>query len=246
MTDHAIVSRDVWLEARKSLLAREKEVTRLRDAVTAERMALPWVRVDKAYGFDTIDGRRSLGELFGGRSQLLIYHFMLGPDWDAGCPGCSLTGDHLDGSRPHLENHDVAIVAVSRAPLARIDAYKARMGWRFPWVSSHDSDFNHDFGVYFTPDDLASGHITYNYAQIPSDEGNDELPGLSAFFKDASGEVFHTYSAYARGVEPIVGVFALFDRAPLGRNEPAGAMDWLRRHDEYDQAAAPTACHAAS
>jgi predicted dithiol-disulfide oxidoreductase (DUF899 family) len=238
-TAPAIVSKAEWLAARRKLLAREKQATRLRDEINAERLALPWVRVDKDYGFDTPAGRKSLPELFAGRSQLIVYHFMLGPDWDAGCPGCSFLADHLDGALPHLEHHDVTLTAVSRAPLAKIAAYKTRMGWRFPWVSSHGSDFNADFYVSFTPDELASGKVFYNFEEIDAANGHDELPGLSAFAKNEAGEVFHTYSTYGRGPEELIGTLMILDRAPKGRNETR-TMDFVRRHDEYD--ATPQAC----
>ncbi|APF39576.1 Predicted dithiol-disulfide oxidoreductase, DUF899 family [Chelatococcus sambhunathii] len=238
---HPVVSREEWLEARRALLAKEKEFTHLRDKVNAARLALPWVRVDKPYVFDTPHGRKTLAELFAGRSQLVVYHFMLGPDWEAGCTGCSFLADHLDGALPHLENHDVTLLAVSRAPLDRIEAYKRRMGWRFPWVSSHGSDFNYDFHVSFTPEALAKGSVYYNYEMIPRAQAHDELPGLSAFYRDEKGEVFHTYSSYARGGEELIGTLMILDRAPLGRNEHT-TMDWVRRHDEYE--AAGRACCA--
>ncbi len=199
------------------------------------------MRVDKPYVFDTPQGRKTLAELFAGRSQLVVYHFMLGPDWEAGCTGCSFLADHLDGALPHLENHDVTLLAVSRAPLDRIEAYKRRMGWRFPWVSSHGSDFNYDFHVSFTPEALAKGSVYYNYEMIPRAQAHDELPGLSAFYRDEKGEVFHTYSSYARGGEELIGTLMILDRAPLGRNEHT-TMDWVRRHDEYE--AAGRACCA--
>ncbi|KZE29063.1 DUF899 domain-containing protein [Chelatococcus daeguensis] len=238
---HPVVSREEWLEARCALLVKEKEFTHLRDKVNAARLALPWVRVDKPYAFDTPHGRKTLAELFAGRSQLVVYHFMLGPDWEAGCTGCSFLADHLDGALPHLENHDVTLLAVSRAPLDRIEAYKRRMGWRFPWVSSHGSDFNYDFHVSFTPEALAKGSVYYNYEMIPRAQAHDELPGLSAFYRDEKGEVFHTYSSYARGGEELIGTLMILDRAPLGRNEHT-TMDWVRRHDEYE--AAGRACCA--
>jgi predicted dithiol-disulfide oxidoreductase (DUF899 family) len=240
-----VVSREDWLVARKALLANEKQVTRARDRLNAERLALPWVRVDKGYVFETRAGRKSLAELFEGRSQLMIYHFMLGPDWDAGCVGCSFLADHLDGMLPHLNHHDVTLVAVSRAPLDEIEAYRRRMGWRFPWASSHGGDFNFDFHVSFTPDDLADGTVTYNFADTPSAEAHDELPGLSAFYRNGDGEVFHTYSSYARGLEELLGTFMLLDRAPKGRNE-AATMDWVRRHDEYEDAPGARPCCASS
>jgi predicted dithiol-disulfide oxidoreductase (DUF899 family) len=239
MPNPKIVSREEWLEARKALLVHEKEETRLRDRNAAERMALPWVKVDKAYAFDTPRGRKSLAELFDGRSQLVIYHFMLPPEWEAGCPGCSFLADHLDGTLPHLNHHDVTLMAVSRAPLDKIAAYKARMGWKFPWASSFGSDFNYDYGVSFTPDAAATG-ATYNFQPVEGEPG--EAPGLSAFFKDEAGQVFHTYSSYARGGEDLIGTYMILDRAPLGRNEE-GSMDWMRRHDEYEDAAPAKACH---
>lgn len=232
MPDHAVVSREEWLAARKALLLREKEETHLRDAVNAERLALPWVRVEKEYRFATPAGERGLADLFDGRSQLLVYHFMLGPDWEAGCPGCSFLSDHLDGTLPHLTHHDVTLTAVSRAPLPRIEAYKRRMGWHFPWVSSAGSDFNRDFHVSFTEEELAAGTIDYNFTDLPASQGASELPGLSAFYRDEAGEVFHTYSSYARGIEQAIGTLMLLDRAPKGRNED-GTMHFVRRHDEY-------------
>jgi predicted dithiol-disulfide oxidoreductase (DUF899 family) len=237
--DHPVVSREAWLVARRALLAREKEEVHLRDAVNAERLALPWVRIEKGYAFETPAGTRDLPALFDGRSQLIVYHFMLGPEWEAGCPGCSFLADHLDGTLPHLNHHDVTLVAVSRAPLAKIRSYQQRMGWRFPWVSSHGSDFNRDFHVSFTPEDLAGGTLEYNFDQIPAQQGGEELPGLSAFYRDASGEVFHTYSSYARGPESLIGTLMILDRAPKGRNETS-TMNFVRRHDEYEEA--PKAC----
>jgi predicted dithiol-disulfide oxidoreductase (DUF899 family) len=238
MQPNQIVSRDEWLTARRALLVQEKAATRLRDVVNAERMALPWVKLDQSYSFDTSDGPKSLAELFDGRSQLIVYHFMLGPEWTAGCTGCSFLADHLDGALPHLQHHDVNLVGVSRAPLAKIDAYKARMGWRFPWVSSAGSSFNFDFQVSFTPDQLAQDKVSYNFTDIAVAHANDELPGLSAFFKDEAGTVFHTYSSYARGPEELIGTLMILDRAPKGRNETT-IMDWVRRHDEYQDAPAP-------
>jgi predicted dithiol-disulfide oxidoreductase (DUF899 family) len=238
-----VVSREEWLEARRALLLKEKEATHLRDKVNAERMALPWVKVDKSYVFDAPQGKKSLAELFDGRSQLLIYHFMLGPDWEAGCPGCSFLSDHVDGTLPHLNNHDVTWVAVSRAPLAKIEAYKKRMGWKFPWVSSFDNSFNFDYHVSFSPEDLAKDKVVYNFEAIEPANAHDELPGLSAFYKNDDGEVFHTYSTYARGLEEAVGTLMILDRAPKGRNENS-TMDFVKRHDEYEPAkSAPSGCH---
>jgi predicted dithiol-disulfide oxidoreductase (DUF899 family) len=243
MQHNPIVSQQEWLAARKALLVREKQATRLRDAINAERLALPWVRVEKTYVFDTPAGQKTLAELFDGRSQLIVYHFMLGPGWEAGCPGCSFLCDHVDGALPHLEHHDVTLVAVSRAPLPEIEAYKARMGWRFPWVSAFGSDFNHDYHVSFTKDELADGEVFYNFTKTKSDHAGAELPGLSAFYKDTAGEVFHTYSSYARGPEELIGTLMILDRAPKGRNE-ATTMDFVRRHDEYEAAPEPASCCA--
>ncbi len=239
--DHEIVSRKEWLAARKALLSLEKEETKLRDKVRAERLALPWVKVDKAYTFDTPDGRRSLADLFDGRSQLVVYHFMYGPDWEAGCPGCSFLADHIDGMLPHLNHHDVTMIAVSRAPLEKLMAYRRRMGWKFPWVSSHGSDFNFDYHVSFTKEELASGKVMYNYRETPSAEAHDELPGLSAFFKDEDGTVYHTDSDYARGGEELLGTLMVLDRAPKGRNE-TGTLSFVKRKDEYEDAPKTHSC----
>jgi predicted dithiol-disulfide oxidoreductase (DUF899 family) len=242
MPQHPVVSPQEWLTARKALLTLEKELTHLRDKIRAERLALPCVKVEKKYVFDTPKGKKTLAELFDGRSQLVIYHFMLGPGWNAGCPGCSFLSDHLDGTLPHLEHHDVTMMVVSRAPLAEIEVYKTRMGWKFPWVSAFGSDFNYDYHVSFTKEELASGKVFYNFAETPLPAGstNTELHGLSAFYKDESGEVFHTYSSYARGHEDLLGTMMILDRAPKGRNE-SKTMDFVRRHDEYEQAAKQTA-----
>jgi len=241
--EHPVVSREDWLEARRALLQKEKEMTRMRDRVNAERLALPWVRVDKDYVFTTPTGRKTLSELFDGRSQLVIYHFMFGPDWEAGCPGCSFLADHLDGAIVHLNNHDVTFVCVSRAPLDKIEAYKRRMGWHFPWVSSFGSDFNFDYHVSFTREELAAGPVDYNYRQTPREEAHDELPGLSSFYRDTDGTVFHTYSNYARGGEEMLGTMMILDCAPLGRNE-GSTMDFVKRHDEYEtRPMAAASCH---
>lgn len=234
--DHPVVDREEWLKARKALLLKEKEETHLRDTVRAARQALPWVRVEKDYHFDTPSGRKSLAGLFDGRSQLMVYHFMLAPGWKAGCPGCSFLSDHVDGALPHLNNHDVTWTAVSRAPLGEIQAYKARMGWKFPWASSFGEDFNYDYHVSFTQEQLALGSVDYNFRQTPSERANDELHGLSAFFQNKKGEVFHTYSSYARGAEDTMSTLMILDRAPLGRNE-TGTLSFVRRHDEYQNAA---------
>ncbi|UAL11062.1 DUF899 domain-containing protein [Caulobacter segnis] len=241
---HAVVSREAWLEARRALLAKEKAHTRALDALNRERLALPWVKLDKDYVFDTETGKKTLAQLFDGRGQLMVYHFMFGPEWDAGCPGCSFLADHLDGTLPHLNHHDVTLIAVSRAPLDKIQAYKRRMGWRFPWVSAFESDFNHDFHVSFTPEELAGETVNYGYVDMPPSQANDELPGLSAFARDEAGQVFHTYSTYARGAEELLGTMMILDRAPLGRNEE-GDMDFIRRHDEYETAPKAGCCSAA-
>jgi predicted dithiol-disulfide oxidoreductase (DUF899 family) len=228
-----IVSQDEWLAARKALLVKEKQATHLRDEINAERLALPWVKVDKDYIFDTPTGKKRLADLFDGRSQLIIYHFMLGPGWAAGCPGCSFVADHFDGALPHLEHHDVTLTAVSRAPLNEITAYKKRMGWRFPWVSSSESDFNYDFHVSFDKEEIAKGEATYNFAKLESSDASEEQPGLSAFCKDEAGTVYHTYSSYTRGLEELIGTLMILDRAPKGRNEKS-TMNFVRRHDEYE------------
>ncbi|MEN3146908.1 thioredoxin family protein [Neorhizobium sp. IRAMC:178] len=243
--ENLVVSREEWLEASRRLLALEKEETKLRDKVRAERLAMPWVKIDKDYVFDTPKGKKSLADLFDGRSQLLVYHFMLGPDWDAGCPGCSFLSDHVDGALVHLNNHDVTYVAVARAPLDKIEAYRKRMGWKFPWVSSFGSDFNFDYHVSFSKEDLAKEKVYYNFREVPPSEAHDELPGLSAFYRNEAGEVFHTYSSYARGGEELIGTLMILDRAPLGRNEDS-TMSFVKRHDEYEQKPQETAsscCH---
>jgi predicted dithiol-disulfide oxidoreductase (DUF899 family) len=252
MTDHKTGTREEWLAARLELLEAEKALTRRGDELARQRQELPWVRIDKAYRFETEDGTASLGDLFRGRSQLLIYHFMFGPDYTAGCPSCSAIADGFDGSVVHLANHDVTLCVVSRAPLGKLLSYKQRMGWSFPWASSFESDFNYDFGVAHTKEQWQSGATEYNFrevdfrqpegeenpmlAEIASSVGTDwptyrqEGPGVSAFALE-NGVVYHTYSAYERGVDGIWGMYQLLDRAPLGRNETGF---WWRRHDEYD------------
>lgn len=226
-----IVSREAWLEARKAHLAREKEFTRARDELCRQRRELPWVRVGKPYAFEGPKGKLTLADLFDGRSQLIVYHFMLGPDWKEGCPGCSFVSDHFDGAIAHLAHHDVTLAAVSRAPLAQIEGFKKRMGWSFPWVSSHGSDFNHDFHVSFTPEERERGTAIYNYET--ASRSGEEAPGLSVFARDPAGGVFHTYSTYARGLDLLIGTYNLFDLTPKGRNETK-PMDWLRHHDRYE------------
>lgn len=235
MQPNRIVSQDEWLAARKVHLMKEKEFTRLRDQLSAERRALPWVKVEKSYVFDGPKGKETLADLFAGRSQLIVYHFMLGPEWEAGCKSCSFLADHIDGSVIHLAHRDVTLVVVSRAPLPKIEAYKKRMGWRFKWVSSFGSDFNSDFHVSFTQDDLAKGKTYYNY-QVRQAPSEGEAPGASVFYQDATGAIFHTYSTYARGLDMLVGAYNYLDLAPKGRDEDGlpFTMDWVRRHDEYE------------
>jgi predicted dithiol-disulfide oxidoreductase (DUF899 family) len=243
MQPHKVVSRDEWLAARKAHLKNEKALTRMRDLVSAERRALPWVKVDKKYVFDTIEGKKTLAELFGTNDQLIIHHFMWRWDLGQGCASCSLEADHAEGAIVHLQNHGVSYVRVSRAPIAELEAYKKRMGWTAQWVSSLGSDFNYDYHVSFTKDDLAKGEVYYNYQMIK--DGFDELPGLSVFCKNEAGEVFHTYSSYARGNEEVNAVFIYLDITPKGRNE-IEIMDWVKRHDEYDAAEKPAnCCHSA-
>jgi len=232
-TKPRIVPPEEWLAARKELLKKEKESTRLLDQLSAERRKLPWVRVEKNYVFDAPAGRVTLGDLFAGRQQLVIYHFMFGPDWQEGCPSCSFVSDHFDGALPHLAARDVTMTAVSRAPLAKIEPFKKRMGWRFPWVSSYGSEFNADFHVSFTPEEMAQGEVNYNYTMqvFPS----AEAPGLSVFAKDAAGAVYHTYSTYGRGVELLMSTYRILDVVPKGRDEDRldFSMAWVRYHDRY-------------
>jgi predicted dithiol-disulfide oxidoreductase (DUF899 family) len=244
MTQHQIVSRDEWIAARKELLRKEKDFTRLRDQLSAERRALPWVKVDKEYLFDTPSGRQSLGDLFDGRSQLVTKHFMFGPDWTDGCVGCSFEMDHIEGALVHLEHHDVSYVVVSRAPLAKIEAFRQRMGWRFRWVSSYGSDFNYDFHVSFTPEQVASGKAYYNYEL--RDVGIDELSGRSVFCRDEAGDIFHTYSSFARGGELFLSSYAVLDITPKGRNETINGnmTDWVRHHDRYQDENEGACCHS--
>ncbi|MYZ50462.1 DUF899 domain-containing protein [Propylenella binzhouense] len=229
--NHAIVSRREWLQAREALLAKERAMTHALDALRAERRELPWVRVDKPYVFEGPDGECTLGDLFRGRTQLAIYHFMLTPGSNHVCPGCSYTADHVDAARQHFEHADLSFAAVSRAPLRRIEEVKDRMGWTFPWVSSHDGDFNYDFGVSFTPEDRAAGRAIYNYGTVI--RNSPDMFGTSIFVKDEKGDIFHTYSTYHRGTELLMGAFNWLDLTPKGRSETGGTMDWVRLHDEY-------------
>jgi predicted dithiol-disulfide oxidoreductase (DUF899 family) len=226
-------SREQWLIARKDLLTREKELTRLRDEVSRHRRELPWVEIKKKYIFEGPGGKETLGDLFAGRSQLIVYHFMLGPGWREGCKSCSYLADHFDGANWHLPHRDVSFVVVSRAPLSEIEAYKKRMGWRFKWVSSNANDFNFDYHVSATSDEKAKGKMYYNFET--QELLGEEMPGLSVFFKDENGDVFHTYSTYARGLDILVGAYNLLDLVPKGRDEDHldFSMEWVRRHDEY-------------
>jgi len=248
VANHPVVSGAHWLSARKALLAREKELTRLHDELARERRALPWQRVEKDYAFDTPQGRCTLAELFGERSQLLVQHFMFGVGWEQGCPSCSFMADHADGMAQHLAQRDIALVAISHAPLAAIEVFRRRMGWQFPWVSAHDSDFNYDFDVSFAPAEKGESAVYYNYTvqSFPA----EEAPGISVFYKDQAGDIFHTYSTYGRGVEVMIGAYRMMDLTPKGRAERNAGhkMDWVRHHDRYgtapQAAAAGGCCHS--
>jgi len=232
MNHPEIVSKAEWLVARKDLLAREKEFTRQRDALSAARRQMPMIKIGKDYVFDGPNGKETLADLFDGRSQLIVYHFMFGPGWEEGCKSCSYLADHFDGANWHLPHRDVALVVVSRAPLSEFEPYKKRMGWRFKWVSSYGNDFNFDYHVSFTKDEEAKGTVYYNYGI--GEFMSDELPGLSVFYKDENGDLFHSYSTYARGLDVLVGTYNFLDLVPKGRNEnPESTMDWVRRHDQY-------------
>jgi len=233
MNPSKVVSEAEWLVARKDVLTREKELTRLRDEVSRHRREMPWVRVNKRYIFDGPDGKETLADLFAGRSQLVVYHFMLGPGWGEGCKSCSYLADHFDGANWHLPHRDVTFVVISRAPLSEIEAYKKRMGWRFKWLSSYGNDFNFDYHVSATEEEKKKGKMFYNYR---TDELiGDEMPGLSVFYKDENGSVFHTYSTYARGLDILVGAYNFLDLVPKGRDEDHldFTMEWIRRHDQY-------------
>jgi predicted dithiol-disulfide oxidoreductase (DUF899 family) len=236
MANHDVVSHEAWLAARKALLLEEKEFTRLRDQLSQRRRDLPWVRVDKQYVFEGPDGKESLAELFGGRSQLVVYHFMFGPDWEAPCKSCSFWADNFERNVVHLAHRDVTLIAVSSAPLQRLEAFKRRMGWTFKWVSSAGGDFNYDYQVSFTADDLAKGEAYYNYAMQKNTVS--ELPGISVFYKDAGGTVFHTYSCYARGLDMMNAAYHYLDLVPKGRDEADQRpypMAWLRYRDSYER-----------
>jgi predicted dithiol-disulfide oxidoreductase (DUF899 family) len=234
---HKVVSREQWLSARRELLKKEKEFTRQYDAMTAEQRALPWVKVEKEYVFDGPSGKITLAQLFGGRSQLFIKHFMMGPGQKQQCVGCSLEVDHVAGLLEHLQNHDVSYVAVARAPIDEIEELRKRMGWRFPWVSSFHNDFNYDFQVSFKSEEVASGKALYNFQQAPEwAAGMQDLSGDSIFYQDESGQIFHTYSTYGRGGEQFLGIYRFLDLTPKGRNETGpyhSLTDWARPHNMY-------------
>jgi predicted dithiol-disulfide oxidoreductase (DUF899 family) len=233
MSHHSVVSREEWLEARKRLLAREKEFTHLKDQLAQARRELPWVRMDKPYVFQGPNGEESLADLFAGKSQLLVYHFMFAPEWEAGCKSCSFWADNFNGITPHLAHRDVSMVAISRAPFPKLQAYQRRMGWDFKWVSSFGSDFNFDFGVSFRPEELAEKRARYNYG--PLEEDMSDMPGVSTFVRDSDGALFHAYSCYSRGIDIVNGAYQYLDLVPKGRDEQglSFSMEWLRRHDEY-------------
>jgi predicted dithiol-disulfide oxidoreductase (DUF899 family) len=232
---HKVVSREEWIKARKELLAKEKSITHELDALRAERRRLPWVKVEKPYVFAGPQGNCTLADLFRGRSQLAVYHFMLAPASDHLCKGCSFIADHIDAARQHFEHADLAFAAISRAPLEEIQRVRRRMGWTFPWVSSHATDFNLDFGVSFRKEDIAAGRAVYNYGTQPI-KSSEDMHGTSIFAKNESGQVFHTYSTYGRGDEVLMGAFAWLDLTPRGRNEAGGTMSWIKLHDEYTAA----------
>lgn len=230
-----VVQQAEWFTARKELLKKEKEFTRLRDEISRQRRELPWEKVTKQYTFDGPNGKEKLADLFGDRDQLIVYHFMFGPGWEQGCPSCSYISDHIDGSLVHLAARDVRLVVVSRAPFAQIAPFKKRMGWGFKWVSSFENDFNRDYNVSFSKEELAKGEMQYNYTtqKFPSEEG----PGTSVFYKEAAGDIFHTYSSYGRGLDILIGAYNWLDITPKGRDEEglAHSMAWVRHHDRYDE-----------
>ena len=244
MTTHEVVSKREWVEARKRLLAKEKEFTRMRDELSAERRAMPWMRIDKDYAFDGPNGRETLAQLFDVRSQLVVYHFMFAPEWDAGCKSCSFWADNFERNVVHLAHRDVTLIAVSRAPLQRLEAFKRRMGWTFKWVSSGDTDFNYDFDVSFRPDQLANGDATYDFARLSSFRSGgtvlknfapSDMPGISVFAKDESGAVFRTYSTYGRGIDMMNTAYHYLDLVPKGRDEAnlPHTMTWVKLRDLY-------------
>jgi predicted dithiol-disulfide oxidoreductase (DUF899 family) len=236
MTDHAVVPRDQWVAARRRLLGKEKEFQKLRDQLSSERRALPWERVEKHYVFEGNAGKETLADLFAGRHQLVIYHFMFAPEWEAGCKSCSFWADNYNGIVAHLNERDVSLAAVSRAPLAKLRCFAARLGWTFKWLSSADTDFNYDYHVSFRPEDAARCVAEYNYA--PYQGSMSDLPRFSVFFKDESGSIFHTYSTYARGLDPMNAAYQLLDLVPKGRDEAglSNPMAWVKLHDLYPEA----------
>ena len=234
MSEHVTVSHEEWFAARRKLLEEEKAFTRQRDALSQRRREMPWERIEKDYRFEGPQGRRSLADLFDGRSQLIVYHFMLGPDWESGCKSCSFWADNYNGVDIHLAQRDVTLAAISRAPYSKIAAFKQRMGWSFAWYSSFGDDFNYDFQASFHPDDLKRGEVLYNFEMLKM--GMDETPGISVFARNAAGEVFHTYSCYARGLDMLNGAYHLLDLTPKGRDEDnlPFSMSWVRHHDRYE------------
>ncbi|HYM30487.1 MAG TPA: DUF899 domain-containing protein [Candidatus Cybelea sp.] len=233
MADHKVVSPDHWVEARKQLLAKEKEFTKLRDQLSEARRNLPWERVDKHYVFDGPKGKETLADLFDGRSQLVVYHFMFGPDWEVGCKSCSFWADNFERNVVHLKARDVTTIAISRAPIEKLTAFQKRLGWTFKWVSSLNNDFNFDYHVSFTPEELAKGEGYYNYALSKGFQG-DERPGISVFYRDAGGAIYHTYSCYGRGLDLMNTAYNILDLVPLGRNEAEdGPQSWVRLRDNY-------------
>jgi predicted dithiol-disulfide oxidoreductase (DUF899 family) len=231
MDQHRIVPHDQWIAARRDFLAKEKEFTKLRDELSSQRRELPWEKVEKTYVFDGPGGKESLGDLFAGKSQLIVYHFMFDPGWDAGCKSCSFWADNFERLPVHLKHRDISLVAISRAPLAKLQGYAKRLGWTFKWVSSGGNDFNYDYRVYFTPEEFEKGEIDYNYGKVRYPV--NDLPGISVFCKDPSGAIFHTYSCYARGLDMMNSAYHYIDLTPKGRDEGEGIMAWLRRNDEY-------------
>lgn len=231
MANHKVESREKWIKARKALLVKEKKFSRAREHLAEERRRLPWVKVDKTYVFDGPNGRETLAQLFGKKSQLVVYHFMFGPGWKEGCPHCSFWADHYDGMLPHLGARDTSFVVVSRAPLAEIKPFQKRMGWRFTWISSNRNDFNYDYQVSFTPEEIKSGGAIYNYAPLDMDISDRE--GISVFFKDKKGDIFHTYSTFARGIDIVNSTYHFLDLVPKGRDEHGRGQFWVRYHDRY-------------
>ena len=236
LEEHQVVTKEEWLIARKAHLEKEKQMTKMRDELLRERRALPWVKVEKEYEFHSSAGKVWLSDLFDGRSQLIVYHFMFGPEWKEGCPGCSFISDHFDAVNLHIPHNDVTLVAVSRAPLAKLEEFKKRMGWKFTWVSSFESDFNYDYHVSFTPEEIQRGEVFYNFQMTKG--ALDELHGESVFYRNPKGEIFHTYSSYARAGDILIGAHNFLDLTPRGRNETS-TMSWMKHHDKYEEKAKP-------